>query len=167
MDHAGLPIRVREQVVVMCRVRWTDNFPLRFDTEWERHRQAHSYRSERQRRASRTAGANNRAQEEDVFVMAARARAESRRSLERRRLSKGYRWLGSSVGGKREYHRPAKVYPGLISDQDPILRLLVSKTPKAPNLLTGQHKAEVTGTDSKLLALDCPYFGLALHRPPG
>ncbi len=157
MDHADLPIRVREQVVMMRRVRWTDNFPHRFDAEWDRHRQAQFYRSERQRRASRTAGANNRAPEEDVFVMAARARAESRRSLERRRLSTGYRWFGGSVGRKLEYRRPAKVYPGLISDQNPILRLLVSKTARAPNLLTGQHKAEVTGTDSKLLALDCPY----------
>ena len=49
------------------------------------------------------------------------------------------------------------IFPGLVSDAAAILKLFVTKTPRARGLMTGQSKDLVGGTDSKLLALDSAY----------
>ena len=73
------------------------------------------------------------------------------------RLEKGFRWFGGNVGGNPLYQRSPSVHQGLVSDDVPILKLFVTKVPRATNLLTGHTKQLVDGTDSKVLALDCAY----------
>ena len=54
--------------------------------------------------------------------------------------------------------RPHFVFSGLVSDEAAILKLFVTKTPRARGLMTGHSKDLVDGTDSKLLpALDSAY----------
>jgi hypothetical protein len=43
-------------------------------------------------------------------------------------------------------------------DEAPILKLFVTKVPRASRLLTGHDKSFVARTDSKILALDCAYI---------
>ncbi|MBV8576304.1 MAG: replication initiation protein [Acetobacteraceae bacterium] len=59
---------------------------------------------------------------------------------------------------------------GLVSDEHPILKLFVSKVPRARwtknqerRLKAGDTKARVEDADSKLLALDCPYVEVNKH----
>ena len=84
-------------------------------------------------------------------------RARSRRAAVANRLEKGFRWLGGAIGGNPLYARPAAVHTGLVSDGAAILKLFVTKVPRAAGLQTGHTKRLVDGTDSKLLASDCAY----------
>lgn len=95
--------------------------------------------------------------EQAIFAELARDRSKSRKSLVGLRLDRGFVWHGGPVGGRAEYRRDPFTYPGLVSTGASILKLFVTKTRRAPALLTGDHKAEATGTDSKVLALDYSY----------
>lgn len=62
------------------------------------------------------------------------------------------------MGARPEYRRGRVTYNGLVSAEAPILKLFVTKLPRARHLRSGQHKAESSCTDSKLLSCDCPYI---------
>ena len=111
----------------------------------------------RLRNARRIRGGKLPTPEQAYFADQARDRAKSKKSLVELRLGRGFVWHGGPVGGRAEYLRPAFTYPGLVSAEDPVLKLFVTKIRRAHALLTGDHKAEATGTDSKVLALDCAY----------
>jgi hypothetical protein len=72
-----------------------------------------------------------------------------------RRLEVGFEWAGGKVG---TYDVPAMVYPGLVSDEHPILKRFVSKLPRRRCLVSGMHKADAMASGSKLLSLDDPYI---------
>lgn len=95
--------------------------------------------------------------------------AERRRSRDaavRMRREAGFVHRGGNVGGNPDYRRAPFVFRGLVSDEAAILKLFVTKTPRARHLLTGATKDIVEGTDSKLLALDSAYV-TSTHRMRG
>ena len=98
-----------------------------------------------------------RADAEPIFAERRRARRAKRQAEVRLRLSLGYRWLGGPVGGNPAYVRPPFVYPGLVSDEHPMLQLFVASTPRAAQLQTGDTKARIDRVGQKLLALDSAY----------
>jgi hypothetical protein len=79
-----------------------------------------------------------------------RAKIDARRET-------GFHWTGGAVGGNADYFKDSFSYCGLVSDEDPILRLFVTKVRRAKHLRTGMTKAESNPTRSKLLALDEAY----------
>ena len=136
---------------------WQDWFPL--------HYAAMSQKNSERRRRRREAATARRAQanaapptsDQLAFREIAIDRARSRCAAVANRLEKGFRWLGGTIGGNPLYARPAAVHPGLVSDDVAILKLFVTKVPRAAGLQSGHTKRLVDGTDSKLLALDCAY----------
>ncbi len=93
-----------------------------------------------------------------------RNQKQARHKLEKLRLSKGFVYRGGLVGQNLAYPRTAFVHRGLVSDQHPILKLYVSKLPRARwtrdpsrRLKSGNTKALMFEADSKLLALDDTY----------
>ena len=141
---------------------WQDWFPL--------HYAAMSHKNGARRRRRREAATARRAQGGDATLTddqrASRDfaidRARSRHAAVAMRLEKGFRWLGGAIGGNPLYAR-RQVHPGLVSDDAAILKLFVTKVPRAASLPTGDTKRLVDGTDSKLLALDCPYVVVNGH----
>jgi hypothetical protein len=93
-----------------------------------------------------------------------RKRVASLRELIKLRMSRGYVTPTLLVGGNPAYRQEAQQILGLVSEEHPILKLFVSKVPKARwrrssvGLRTGATKAFLEDTDSKLLALDQPYI---------
>ena len=92
-----------------------------------------------------------------AFTEAAIGHARSRRAVIDLRWELGFRWHGGLVGGDPRYCREKMTYHGLVSDEHAVLKLFAAKVPRARNLMTGDAKDVVEGTDSKLLALDCAY----------
>ena len=138
---------------------WAKRFPLIYDTHRRKNRDARIAQANRNSRRVRSASESDVSTEVKAsFAGRARERATARHQLEQLRLARGFTWAGGHVGGRLEYRRNPLVYPGLVSEEDPILKLFVTKTPRAHGLRTGQNKAESSGTDSKLLALDYAYI---------
>ena len=73
----------------------------------------------------------------------------------------GFKWAGGPVAANLRYYVGPMTYRGLVSDEDPLLKLFVQYTPKVrrgpDGLRTGSTKAESKGGDSKVLALDDEY----------
>ena len=84
-------------------------------------------------------------------------RARSRAALIDMRWRFGFQWGGGFVGGNPRYRRGPLCYKGLVSSEHAVLKLFVSKLPRARTLQTGYNKRLLDGTDSKLLACDCDY----------
>jgi hypothetical protein len=95
--------------------------------------------------------------ESRLFRDLATERRRSRDAAVQMRRETGFVHRGGNVGGNPEYRRAPFVFQGLVSDEAAILKLFVTKTPRARHLLTGATKDIVEGTDSKLLALDSAY----------
>jgi hypothetical protein len=95
--------------------------------------------------------------ESRLFRELAAERRRSRNAAIQSRWEIGHVHRGGGVGGNPEYWRPPFVFKGLVSDEAAILKLFVTKTPRARRLRTGATKDRVDGTDSKLLALDSAY----------
>lgn len=138
---------------------WTERFPLEYEAHRRKNHEARIVQANRNsRRVRSTSGSDLSSEVKASFAERARERATTRQRLEQLRLAEGFTWAGGHVGGRMEYRRNALVYQGLVSDENPILKLFVTKTPRAHGLRTGETKAESSGTDSKLLALDCAYI---------
>lgn len=112
---------------------------------------------QREQARARRAGAAPPSGSDRAMAQLRRERHRSRAALIELRINRGYVWHGGAVGGDQTYHRPAFCFHGLVSPQHPILELFVTKTRRAAGLITGDTKAEASGTDSKLLALDSAY----------
>jgi hypothetical protein len=139
---------------------WEDRFALEYSAA----------RLKRPGRASdpgaraRLAGSKPAVDLEDVlFRDLAADRARSRNAAIKLRLEQGFVWRGGGVGGNPGYARQRFVFSGLVSDEASILKLFVTKTPRARRLLTGDSKDLVESTDSKLLALDSAYVTTNQH----
>jgi hypothetical protein len=91
------------------------------------------------------------------FADLRRARGQSKRDAVELRWKHGFIWHGGPVAKSKVYFRRSFCYKGLVSNEHPILKLFVSKVPKAARLHIGDHKAESYTSDSKLLALDAAY----------
>jgi len=87
-------------------------------------------------------------------------RARARKQEIAKRLNEGFEWPGGRYGGETYqdgYRRDAFGFQGLRSDEHAILKLFVSKLPRAAKgLQVGTLKSAVHGTRSKLLGLDEP-----------
>ncbi|WP_133290228.1 hypothetical protein [Dankookia rubra] len=78
-----------------------------------------------------------RADAEPVSAELQQARHVAQREEVRQRLSGGHHWPGGPVGDNPAYARASFVYRGLVSDERPILKLIVASTPRAARLRTG------------------------------
>lgn len=138
-----------------------DAYPARYEAK---RRQAENRRQRRRDARKRKAAGRRPAaacdeagQKHALLGELARERVASRGAAVAARLREGFQWPGGAVAGNPRYFLRAFVTPGLPSEAHPLLRLFVAQLPRACRLLTGDDKARVSGTDSKLLALDCPY----------
>lgn len=116
-----------------------------------------SYISARANQGDRGAKLLYRAGCQPVWDDMRRQRAAETKQAVNARMRYGYHWKGGSVGDNAAYHRDPFTYQGLVSDDHPILKKFVEKTPKAARLKTGHTKAESYGDPSKLIALDNVY----------
>ena len=138
---------------------WSDAYP----PIYEHHSQSNGAHRERRRekdrarRIRKAAAGQGPTKEEVALSETFRYRAHSRQAVVDLRWNRGFVWHGGPVGGNAEYQRQGFTYPGLVSDEAPILKLFVSKTHRTRALITGDTKSDADGTDSKLLALDCAY----------
>lgn len=124
-----------------------------------RQRLADRRAQDRLRRARKTAAGQGPTPDQSALADLARDRRLSRDALIRLRWDRGFVWRGGPVAGNPLYRREPLTYRGLVSDEAPILRLFAASTRRAHVLITGATKAEASGTDSKVLALDCEYVG--------
>ncbi|MGX9967094.1 replication initiation protein [Roseomonas sp. F4] len=122
-----------------------------------RQRRADRRAQDRIRRARKAAAGQGPTPSQRALADLARDRRLSRNALVELRWTVGYTWRGGPVAGNSLYRRQPLTYRGLVSDEAPILRLFAASTRRAYALLTGAIKAEASGTDSKVLALDCEY----------
>ncbi len=135
---------------------WEDRFPLEYTSKSLRNSKRRRKRRAEIHRHGIHPDADDHA-DARLFRDIAIDRAKSRQALVRLRLTRGFVWHGGPVGENPRYQRPRFVFSGLVSDEAAILKLFVTKTPRARRLMTGHTKGLIDGTDSKLLALDSAY----------
>lgn len=138
---------------------WGDRYSAEYEHQSRRNRRRRQERRERDRdrRAHEAAAGQGPTPEQAIFGDMARERRRSLEALIELRWTRGFIWRGGPFAGSHEYRRGPFVYRGLVSDEHPILKLLVASTRRAKHLRTGDTKAESEESDSKLLALDSAY----------
>ena len=137
-------------------VSWGESFL----STYEKHRALNREKKEHnRRRAAQRLRIGNEPDNvnHDLLDLLARQR-ESKKSLVDLRANRGYMWIGGAIGGSRDCYRTPFIYKGLVSNEHAVLKLFVTKLPRARRLMSGDNKAEAISTDSKLLALDSAYI---------
>lgn len=138
---------------------WADVYDGTYEhhSRLNRDRRARRRAQDRLRRARKAAAGQGPTPDQSALADLSRERRLSKDALVSLRWTRGFVWRGGTVAANPLYRREPLTYRGLVSDEAPILRLFASSTRRAHALITGASKAEASGTDSKVLALDCEY----------
>jgi Replicase family len=142
-----------------------EDWRIRYSATYE----ARSRKARRQRADGREA-AHERRHDQAAPLLTTEQRDAVDRAVDRAKAKKalvdgyfrhGFRWSGGYVSGNKRYYRAPFVHRGLVSDDDPLLKLFVQYTPRVrrgpSGLRTGNSKSESKEVDSKLLALNDEY----------